>query len=306
MKYCPNCRTQYTDDTLKFCLQDGSPLVEANVSEIKTADYGETETIVSNRQPSRISIDYQTPSSEIRPQTANQTFSAPDETPKKSRTALIVAATMLITLIIVSGIGIGAWLYLKNNRTEIAKNNNSPANSVNQNAVQNASKNANSANDNKKTPSPTPKTSPNTNANTSNANVQTLPPARAAEIKKEVGETIDGWKDAGEAQNLDAQIEKYADKVDYYNKKDADIDFIRQDKERAFSQYDSVSLKISNLTVTPDATGKRATAIFDKEWDFEGEEKSSSGKVKTQLLLENKSGEWLITSEQDVKLYYKN
>lgn len=34
MKTCPQCRTKYTDDTLKFCLQDGSRLLE--ISEEKT------------------------------------------------------------------------------------------------------------------------------------------------------------------------------------------------------------------------------------------------------------------------------
>ena len=26
MKYCPACSSQYSDDTLSFCLQDGTPL----------------------------------------------------------------------------------------------------------------------------------------------------------------------------------------------------------------------------------------------------------------------------------------
>jgi len=36
MKQCPTCRTNYSDDTLRFCLEDGTPLV----------DGGEQETIV--------------------------------------------------------------------------------------------------------------------------------------------------------------------------------------------------------------------------------------------------------------------
>ena len=36
MKQCPKCRTTYTDDTLKFCLADGTPLGEV----------GEEETVV--------------------------------------------------------------------------------------------------------------------------------------------------------------------------------------------------------------------------------------------------------------------
>jgi hypothetical protein len=27
MKFCPNCKTNYTDDTLRFCLSDGASLI---------------------------------------------------------------------------------------------------------------------------------------------------------------------------------------------------------------------------------------------------------------------------------------
>jgi hypothetical protein len=63
-------------------------------------------------------------------------------------------------------------------------------------------------------------------------------------------------------------------------------------------------MNISNLSVTPDATGERATAVFDKEWVFDGAEKSSSGKVKSELQMRKINGEWKITSERDLKVYY--
>ena len=36
MKQCPKCRTNYADDTLRFCLEDGTPLI----------DLGEDPTVV--------------------------------------------------------------------------------------------------------------------------------------------------------------------------------------------------------------------------------------------------------------------
>src|SRR5437879_13296165 len=33
MKRCPKCNRQYTDETLRFCLEDGSPLFSAHDSE---------------------------------------------------------------------------------------------------------------------------------------------------------------------------------------------------------------------------------------------------------------------------------
>jgi hypothetical protein len=42
MKECPTCRTTYTDETLRFCLADGAPLIDA----------GEESTVVRQRGPS--------------------------------------------------------------------------------------------------------------------------------------------------------------------------------------------------------------------------------------------------------------
>jgi hypothetical protein len=57
-------------------------------------------------------------------------------------------------------------------------------------------------------------------------------------------------------------------------------------------------MDISNLRVSPDASGENATAVFDKEWVFEGTGKYSAGKVQTQLRLRKIGGEWLITAKE--------
>ncbi len=98
----------------------------------------------------------------------------------------------------------------------------------------------------------------------------------------------------------------YADRLDYYNKKGASIDFVRKDKIRALSPYDDVKLNVSNLSVTPDSTGEIATAVFDKQWFFEGEEKYSEGKVQSQVKFKKFGGKWKIISEKDLKVYYVN
>jgi len=63
-----------------------------------------------------------------------------------------------------------------------------------------------------------------------------------------------------------------------------------------------MKITLSNMTVTPDASGETATAVFDKEWVFEGA-KYSAGKVQTQLKLKKTGGQWLITGERDLKVY---
>ena len=58
------------------------------------------------------------------------------------------------------------------------------------------------------------------------------------------------------------------------------------------------------MRVSPDASGESATAVFDKEWVFEGAGKYNAGKVQTQLQLRKFGGDWRITGERDLKVYY--
>ncbi len=96
----------------------------------------------------------------------------------------------------------------------------------------------------------------------------------------------------------------YADTIDYYSKKGASLESVRKDKEKAFSKFYNIEMNFSNMRVTPDASGMRAVAVFDKEWNFEGDESYSAGKVQTQLQLQKFDGRWLITGEKDLKIYY--
>src|SRR5438552_19014995 len=62
MKKCPQCGTQYSDITLSFCLQDGTPLVVAPQTDTPTVVLGETETVVPRRGAIRVPIDDSQPS----------------------------------------------------------------------------------------------------------------------------------------------------------------------------------------------------------------------------------------------------
>src|SRR5687767_3855267 len=54
MKRCPECRRDYFDDTLSFCLDDGSPLVYGMSSENIMADRTEMLPTISDQLPSGI------------------------------------------------------------------------------------------------------------------------------------------------------------------------------------------------------------------------------------------------------------
>lgn len=299
MKYCPNCRTEYTDNTLQFCLQDGTRLTAVS-DDPPTVAFGESETVVAKRGGERMRFDVQDSGAEsFQTNRVTQIPVAPTET-KKSNTALTILLTAFGMLILFGAIGIGAWLYLRNNRTEIAKNTNNAPNAANQTFDNNLPKNS----DAKK--SPTPKTQNNsTNANAfSSDNKPTPPPQIDRErIKTDISQSLDDWKSQSESLDLDAYMNSYADTVDYYRKPRASRAFVRSDKQRAFTKFDSIRFDLSNMSVTPDASGENATAVFDKEWEFSGAEGVSTGKVRQQLSFKKIGGKWLITGERDIKVY---
>ena len=309
MKYCPNCQTRYTDDTLRFCLQDGAPLVaETDGAAPPTVQFGETETLVAPRavEPLRFDLPEQTGASQSNePPFASPANAAP---PKKSKVLPLVLLTAFITLLLL-GAGVAAsWFYLKNNRADAGKNT-----AINVNAKTpetNVKSNANGKHSTAPTDLPKNESVANL-SNSANAGpavnltpVPNIDREQIGQIKEEVAERVDGWRSLTESRDLNDYMSYYADTVDYYNKRGASAASIRADKQRAFGSFDAIEMSISNLTVTPDATGERATAVFDKEWVFDGEQKSSSGKVKSELQMRKINGEWLITSERDLKVYY--
>jgi hypothetical protein len=290
MKQCPNCQSQYTDDTLQFCLQDGSPLQYVTSSQVNTVAFVEQETVVSNRPSNQINTPRETQPTNWQP---NQFSSGASFSPqaKKSSPTVAVFLTAFLMLLFFSLVGIGAWLYLKgatpdrNGNLFLTKKAPYPEATAPTNAS-------------KITPMATPMTS------TSNANsASNTASIDKEQIKKDVSQRVYTWKSAAEAHNLDSYMNNYADTVDYYNKSRISRSTVRADKQRAFTLYDSLNITLSNMSVTPDASGENATAVFDKEWVFEGA-KRSTGKVRTQLSLKKNNGQWLITGEKDLKVYY--
>jgi ketosteroid isomerase-like protein len=219
---------------------------------------------------------------------------APPVEARKSNMALTVLATVL-GMLVLFGIA-GAWFLLKSRKNEVAVVNVNTAlvnRQMNSNAANIQTSNANA---DKLTPSPTATATP--------IPKPTLDPEEAKAITNDVKDTVDEWKNASENLDLDGNMNRYADSVDYYSAGRVTRARVRADKQRAFARYDSIKFTISNMKVTPDAAGEKATAVFDKEWNFEGEDQYSSGKVQQQLTLGKIGGRWLITGEKDLKTYY--
>lgn len=105
MKQCPNCKTNYTDDSLQFCLADGTPLLPMS-SEAATVQMS-----FGGHEPLRVNIP---------PDSAPTVFaqsSIPQTQPAKKGFGLVVAGLFGILLLLVVGL-VAAYILLRPRDTQ--------------------------------------------------------------------------------------------------------------------------------------------------------------------------------------------
>lgn len=109
MKYCPSCQTTYTDDSLQFCLEDGTRLLSysSEISQMPTVAFVEKETVVRQNQ---------TPSGWGQSQVTRAATFQPEV--KKSNTLLIVVVTAL-TMGVLFGGAAGVWLLFRSSGSNV-------------------------------------------------------------------------------------------------------------------------------------------------------------------------------------------
>ncbi|HVG33893.1 MAG TPA: hypothetical protein VM911_12470 [Pyrinomonadaceae bacterium] len=304
MKRCPTCQSTYTDDSLRFCLQDGTALVNASRSEgaggptipdqektllINSAGRGGEEPPPTEILPSPPMPTLVAPRPHVTaPQQPRPTATGPkDATTAQGakNNALVIPITIALTVLVLALAGIGAWLLFGNR--ESGRTGNVNANRTTTSQTPAASPAATS------TPAATPSPSPS--------------PVNVAVLRKEVMEALNGWAQSSMERDIDAQMSYYADTLDiYYTKTNVSASVVRADRERAYETFSTLDIELSNVQITPDTTGERANALIDKTWNFEGEEKASSGSVQQEIRLAKRDGRWLIIGEKDVQVYYVN
>jgi ketosteroid isomerase-like protein len=309
MKRCPTCKREYADDTLRFCLEDGSPLLSA--TDAPTVSFDAHALSPESSPPSHRSgvptevLDPRSAHTDRMPQTA-QTFAQQPprlterdnypaaRPPKTQNTTLVVGLTAIATLILLALAGVGAWFFLRSDKTE-----GTAQSQLNQNQNQNEAPKANNSNLNKallnanSSPSPVASASPS--------------PVDVAAVREQVTTVLNGWASASRAHDLDKHLSYYADTLDtYYNATNVSASRVRSDRARAYQLYTTLDVELSNLKITPDPSGDKATATFDKTWTFEGSEKYSSGSVHQKVWLTKLGGRWRITGEKDTQVYYVN
>ncbi len=133
------------------------------------------------------------------------------------------------------------------------------------------------------------------------------PTVDAAAVERGVRASLEGWVATTRAHDFDAHMSFYADTLStYYNRSNVSAaTSVRSDRSRTFARYTRLNAQLSKIVVTPGASGRTASATFDKTWNFEGEG-HSSGAVRQIITLENIGGRWLITGEKDLQVYYVN
>lgn len=195
MKYCPTCETRYDEEILRFCMKDGTPLLEeeepkfvampSESIEEPPGDDADDVTVVRRNIPVPPEPQEERPRivvptyEESRAQQARARAATAYNPPPKQNTAKVIILTILGTLAVIGLVGTGIWLFQRgdepsnsNVNTNANANVNVNANTnlgidtnfnfnLNANFNANANTNVNSnANANLKTPTPTPKPSP--------------------------------------------------------------------------------------------------------------------------------------------------
>lgn len=120
MKNCPACNTQYSDDTLSFCLQDGTPLVAPDV-DTPTVVLGETETVA---RQARIHVPLNDPNSAAWPQSQVTHVATAMPEQNRSNTPIVIAIVAVGLLVLLGIVGLAAVMFLKNAATSTVANAN--------------------------------------------------------------------------------------------------------------------------------------------------------------------------------------
>jgi ketosteroid isomerase-like protein len=306
MKRCPACQSVYTDDSLSYCLQDGTKLaVVSDSASDATLQLGKGErSFGSDAPPTEIlrpedmptaMIEQTVPTREqqrARP-TALSGASQPLSTgataaPARSNTPVIALSIVVALLLITLG-GLITWIMMRDKsqtgQPRVASTNsnqNEPAQSNTARANSNAS------------PSAT-------------ATPQASPSVDVAVAQKEVQAVLNAWAEAVRQRNLEEHMKYYAGVLDvYYNATNVSRDRVRNEREAAFSKYSSMDMQLSNVNISIVPPGTSAIATFDKTFEFRNDEKTFSGSGLNRFWFTKTGGVWRITGEKELKNYYVN
>lgn len=272
MKVCPKCRSAYTDESLNFCLTDGAPLIETAGGEesLPAADsWQNAETLRDSRFHLSENPHRTSPNSPAPTISMNDAKTENLPRAASSKAALYPAVGALLLLL--GLLGGGFWWFAQNkNRAAFQSANAS------ENRAQTAKPAAN------------------------------LSETEQSKIKKEIADFIESWRKTNEERDVEAHVAHYAGTLDnFYKESGISKNHVRADRQRAYEVYNSISMQIDNLRITPESDAS-AIAVFDKSWTFKNEKKTSTGSVQQEQRFVKQNGKWLIVGEKDVMVHFIN
>jgi hypothetical protein len=267
MKVCPKCHSTFTDETLSFCLTDGSPLVHSDLNpDLISTEFSDADTVF-DRDPTVAGSFGNATSSHFASQNTQFLDARDTGRRKPSRTVIF----SVLAFLIVGASGIGAWWAFGDNIRE----------------MYNPPKEVIRSSEAKKTASPLSKEQQN-------------------QITEEVKTFLSSWKASIEKRDINDQMRHYAKTLEtFYRDSDKDQNHVRAERLKAFERYDSLSLDVNNITVTPESE-RYATVVFDKNWVFSGKDRFSSGAVQQEMGMVKSDGRWYIVIEKDLQIYNMN
>ena len=288
MKRCPACSSQYSDPTLSFCLQDGTPLVEVKQSTVDTVSFSNPVT-AEKIFPTQnfVDVPQQRPVTEVRYQAYPQPMTIK---PRGSRKGLIAGLSVL-SGIVVLGLGIVGWMYLASRNPALAKMNGDQSQPM-------ANVSANPAD------RPADVVTPISTKSTTSSNTAPAGKIDPDSVRKQITGSVDSWKSAAETCNVSDYANKYGEKVEYHDRHGVTAAEIKGDLQKICDGHNTITINVDNMVVAVDAEGDAATAIFDKEWRYEASPKLAQGKAHVKIHFRKVGDDWKIVSETNLKTYY--
>ena len=263
MTRCPRCGNSVADD-LRFCTECGNQLSPPPGSQ------DSTPTVAWRH---------------FKPADTTPTIGAPAAA-KSSHTGLIIAATVVTTVVLIALGGLVFKFFAPGNSVATDRR------PVSTPSVTPPTRTT--------TPAPSPTNQPGYSQSTS------TPKLSNSFTTQSVIDTLEAWAGAIRAHDLDSHMTYYADTLHtYYLKHDVSSAYVRSSLQPAYDRYYKLDVGLSKIDVSLDSTGTEATVTLDKTYSFVGD-KTMSGSGKEMLWLSKASGRWLITGMKDLQVYYKN
>ena len=249
MKQCPTCRQTFDDDTLSFCLSDGSHLVP-----VESTSSNSAPTIMATFPPEHQTAA-QTPPRETTPNDWNSqnqdwpNLALPQPAPVQTKRSPLPWILGIVALLVIGGGVLYFALSSRSSSSSVASSNSNSNSSANANSNTNANSNAHhNANENNSNNENDSNANSNSNANSDGDD---SPPTNRNEVLADLSRLEDQWNTANMTGDKETLDDVLAD----------DFDSSSGDKKQYIANIkpDSnvLSETISDLELTLD--GKKAT-----------------------------------------------